>query len=931
MIRPLLGAVDVGFGLQQSAQAVAGAAQAVTSGDYSPKRVAEIVSAAAFGAVGLVGGSKVWTEAANKWYGPDLEARTAKKTQIIKGTDLTQIKESKEQRDPSLAISKFMTMPSQEADSKLRTWMYRKGPRNLASMVGIRRNQLGEISMDLQADRKELISKAKQETNYEAALLRKGIPEEDLKIKRMGYAIQGTLPEGEITPTMSEKLGVYRDHQRNQEARLRKHYGEEIPLQDAESYINQAWDMDDLRKQITERKGMPAEDVSVIRNKATRGILRDRNLTKRVIPSYKSGMEEGIEIDGENYKLKPRYDNIIDAMKARDAVLAEAIANKEQAAMVRSMGGLLTEKEAEDLDVKGFYKKAPEALTLAKATYVGHLQSGDPYFEKRPVWVHPDFEMLIKANFDKSYVADSRKLANAELARNAQKKFAMNFSLFHFGAISEQAQAANALSQSLLSTLQNTWFLNPENAKGWANSLWRISGKKGAPPFDPPSLRPNMQGTFMDMVEHGVNVMNDDHRHAAMDWLKNAVRANEAGENLFKSAGKMTVRKAAQLATAIDEPLWDFYHQGAQAATWLNLMGDEIEALKKRVGEDPSALQIKEAKRSLGGFINDAYGSIDFQDLLLSPRARYWVNMLLLAPSWTMSNLRTPLRSFENATGTRLASKWTAGAAISWFLGLQMMNYVSTKYYAMPDKNGKTGGHFTWDNPGPPLIVGGTILISNVNALKIAGGWNKDAQGRNTTERYYIQGKNFAEPFKLILDPPRYIGGKAGGLIDAVAVQATGHELGSGYGEIDLQHHPDFWDKTQLLQRIAALTGLVIPISIRPYVKAWEHRMNPTILPPTNVTPGPLGVLGLPVSQGATTGQLARAFKIAAEAGNHGVMQDLAVVARMNHIPWKNVMRMYHGEVNKERKERRLVERTTPPPAARNEGQASAQDFFGGR
>ena len=918
VVRPITSAIDVSFGLQQSAQAVVGVAQAVTSGDHSPKRVAEILSAAAFGAVGIAVGSKVWRGSAKEWYGPDLEARAQKKGQIIKGTDLTQIKEAKEQRDPSLAISKFMTMPSQEADSKLRTWMYRKGPRNIAAMLGVRRNQLGEISMDIQADRKELISTAKQETNYRAALLRKGIPAEDLSIEKMGYAIQNTLPESEVTPAMREKLGIYRDHQRNQEARLKKHYGEEIPLQDAESYINQAWDMNDLREQIAERKGTPNDDLSVVTNKATRGILRDRNLTKRVIPNYKSGMEDGIEIDGEVYKLKPRYDNIVDVMKARDAILSEAIANKEQADMVRSMGGLLNENEVEQLNLKGFYKKAPEALTLAKAVYGGRLASGDPYFEKRPVWVHPDFEMLIKANFDKSYTAGEPILANMELGRNAQKKFAFNFSLFHFGAISEQAQAANALIQNPLKTLQNTWFLNPENAKGWANALWRISGKKGSPPFDPPSLRPNTQGTFMDMVSHGVNVMNDDHRNAAMDWLKHAARANEAGEGLFKTASKMTVRKAAQLATAIDEPLWDFYHQGAQASTWLNLMEDELEALKKRVGHDPSALQITEAKRSLASFINNAYGSIDMQDLLMSPRARYWTNMLLLAPSWTMSNLRTPLQSFENATGTRLASKWAAGAALSWFISLQMLNFVSTKYYGMPDKNGKTGGHFTWDNPGPPLIAGGRVLIPNVNALKIAAGWNKDEQGRNTTERYYIQGKNFAEPFKLMLDPPRYIGGKAGGLIDAAAVQLTGHELGSGYEEIDLQHNPDFWSKKQVLQRIAALTGLVIPISIRPYVKAAEHRAFPTIVPPQNITPGPLGVLGLPVSQGATTGQLASAFKIAVEAGDHGVMQDLAVVARMNHIPWKDVMRLYHGEMNKERKQSRSVGRTTPPPEIRH-------------
>jgi hypothetical protein len=877
---PVAAAVDVGFGLQQGAQAITGGVQ-IAMGDHSPARVVETISAAAFGAAGVTAGKKVWGKTST--YGPDLTERTERKQQIIAETDLSKIKD-----DPNRAISKFLTMAPETRGEKIRAWIYQNGPRSVAAMANIRRTQLGEIAMDVQRDRLEYLKVAEQNRNYTAAQLRRIVPADELKIDKMGYAIQGSISESELSPAARKGLGIHREFQRNEVARLKEAHGEEIELQDADAYINQAWDMDDLARQVAGRKGRPVDQDWVTRS-ATRGILRDRNLTRRVIPDYRTGMEEGIEIDGENYKLKPRYDNIVDVMKARDEVLSNAIANKRLADVVRSMAGILSEDEAEQLGVRSFYKKAPEATALYKATYAGTTKAGEVIRERRPIYVHPDLEMLVKAVFDKPYTTGKPWLIRLERARSGQKRMAFNLSFFHPGAISEQAQAANVFAQSPLKTIGQFWFLNPEYRKGWANSLWRVAHKEGVPPYDPPALRPDMQGPFLEMVEHGVQLMTRGQREAVLGWIKDKSPEMAHG----------SLQKAAQIAHITEEPLWDFYNQSVQVATWNNLVDAELKALEKR-NPNPTALQIKEVKRTVADFINNAYGSINMEALLMDPRARYWTQMLVLAPSWTMSNLRTPLMIFENATGTRLASRWAMGAAFTWFLTLQTMNYAMTKWYNAPDKNGKTGGHFTWDNPGPPMTSLGQVgmrAVPNVNALRIYVGKNAESGA----EEYITLGKNFVEPAKLFIDPARYLGSKSGSIIEQAAVQATGYAPGTGYKEIDTSHGS--WNRKSLVQRIAALTGIYIPISLRPVLQSGEHALAPGIFPKPNLSASPLGY---PIGHGATKPQLVAALKLAMEAGDQEVIQQLAVVARMNNIPFKganSVWQQYRREETAERKQ----------------------------
>jgi len=265
-----------------------------------------------------------------------------------------------------------------------------------------------------------------------------------------------------------------------------------------------------------------------------------------------------------------------------------------------------------------------------------------------------------------------------------------------------------------------------------------------------------------------------------------------------------------------------------------------------------------------------------------------------------MSNLRTPLMIFENATGTRLASRWAMGAAFTWFLTLQTMNYAMTKWYNAPDKNGKTGGHFTWDNPGPPMTSLGQVgmrAVPNVNALRIYVGKNAESGA----EEYITLGKNFVEPAKLFIDPARYLGSKSGSIIEQAAVQATGYAPGTGYKEIDTSHGS--WNRKSLVQRIAALTGIYIPISLRPVLQSGEHALAPGIFPKPNLSASPLGY---PIGHGATKPQLVAALKLAMEAGDQEVIQQLAVVARMNNIPFKganSVWQQYRREETAERKQ----------------------------
>lgn len=881
--RPVGAAIDIAFGLQSSAHAASTAVGMVKDRNGSPERVIELITAATFGALGLKGGGKMWESGTSKYHGQPLEERLKLQADIKADTD------------PGKKISQLLSIKPKEAVEKFKAAAYKHpGLRDVATMVGIPKPRLGEVAVDIQRDRTKLLRLGKHQSDYDAFLLRRTVSDEgELAITKMGYAQQGDLPLDQLSPEGRQALSEFRRHQTEQVAKIKDFYGEKMPLQDAQEYITQMWDMNDLKRQIKERKGLTVSEEDLAPQVTERVVMKDRYFRQRKIPSYKVGMEEGIEYQGENYKLKPLFDNVVDVMKRRDEVLTRAIANQRQANVLREMGVILNEAEAKKLDVVGWYKKAPEATALARASYAGKLPEGDPYFEERPVYVHPDFEMLVNSSFGKSVKSGTLggTLVALDNARAVSKTAVLHLSLFHFRALSEGGVAEHALRANPIKTLQQVFVFNPEFWKSIKTGIWEIGGKENGG-YDPPKMRPENQGVVRDMLESGVNMISTDQENAVVGWMKNF------GKDL-PTAGRVAtkpLRMAGNLAHAFNKSLWDFFHQGHQITAWNTILADET----KRLGKSATDLQVKEVKQAMADHINNVYGSLNMEDLLMSPQSRYWANMLLLAPVWTASNLRTPLQAMEGEIGYRLANKWIAGAALSWFLSSQMLNYATTSWYNTPDKNGKRGGHFTWDNAGAPLDIHGQIVGDlSENALKIEVGYNRETGQM----RYISTGSAYTDVFKLFLDPIKFLGTKMGLIPRQLIVQLSGHEAGSGYEQINFKKDP--LSTERLLQMINAVSGMFLPIPVRAGAQAAGHVLAPTAISKPSFPMDEMQFAGFQTTSGLTVSKAARALRLAIDAHRADVVQAIMRAAVLNHIDPKKVEQQYRKDVATDKRAKR--------------------------
>ena len=893
---PIAAGIDVGLGMQQAAQVGVAGVRAYKEGNLSPERAAEMLSGTVGAVLGMKGGAKAWERSA-----PALRATPLEELRNIQQA-------ARAAESPAKKIDVLKQAVPQTRGERIRAAIYSKpGIRDIASILYVPKPKLAEVSADLVRDRVATLKVNKFESDYEAFQLRKLAPEEDLKIDKMGYVIQGDAPATTLSPGAREAVKSYREYQRKQADKLRTVYGDKIPLQDAGEYLSQQWDMPELARQIRERTGQTHFSTEDAQRIAGRTLMRDPHLRQRKIPGYKFGMEAGIEYNGETYKLKPLFDNIVDVMKSRDSFLGQAIANQRFANTLTDMGVLLSESDHNRMALG--WPKAIEATALAKAAYAGKLPTGETIWGKQPVRVHPDFEMAINSAFAQPY--RGWFAMTSEAVRALGKKTALTFSTFHPQALTEQALALYT-TRAPHKIPRQIAFLNPEYWRGARNGLWEVAGKRG--PSDPPVMKFDPETTKL-WLRRGLNLSSQDSEAAALKAL------SEWGENFGKSgkSATMPVRLAAKgVAKAshiFDRALWDFYFTDQLMNASETIMASEI----KKIGPNATPIQIEELGRSVADHVNNAFGAINFEQLMVHPRMRTALNWMMMAPAWTTSNLRTPLQVFESQAGTRLASKWALGAALSWFATTQVLNYALSGWYNMPDKDGKRGAHWSWDNPGAPLrIAGQRIEGLTENAPNVQAGYMRDPEtGAETTERYIVTGKGFRESMGWFSDPWQMAAKKMSIPIREGFVLFSGHEP-TGYEVFDPQ-------KVSLLRRISTLTGLFLPFGLRDIQQTLEHKLDPKEFKAPAGTTSPIG---LPTTRGITVSRAAAAYGMAKDEGAEDVANEVLRAAVLNNIDPKKVIRAYGAAKAQERRQIRGPRIQEAPPPARG---SDYDYFFGGR
>ena len=753
--------------------------------------------------------------------------------------------------------------------------------REPAKIINIPKPRMMQVSADVVFDGAAFLAKRSVDINRMLYDWQKVVPVEDRDVRKMGYVIQGsaTAEEVGLSPQARSMLPIIREWTKAQDELLYGTYGQDLPLQESDTYLTQAWKMQNADQ--------------ATRTRARRTLMNDPFLKKKTIDNYKFGIEE--------LHLEPRYNDIFDLLRLRADFASKAIANRRMAGWFRDLGAIITEAEhaklrpamkltktgeqgqtptgvpygSETNRAFADWQPATEAVALYRAAYTDKPM--EPGMKLAPVYVHPDFYDAVNAWFGKGF--DNPVFNTSEVVRALGKKTALTFSMFHHWALSEQAQAIYATRKNPITTLSKTFFFNPEFYRGVKSGIWEAVHRDGGAP---PAMRID-EKIVGDAVEHGLNLKSEETEH----FLYSKIQDMAMSHNLIQKAIGVTGKPVTAVLKGWDRALWDYYHQGMMLDCYEMLKSQEL----AKLGPDASPAKIKETKRAIAEHINNAFGSVNFTKMLLSPKIRQSLNWMFLAPAWTFSNIRVLTSGYETEAGVRLTNRYVAGAAASWFLTTQAMNMALSGWYNRDDK-GKPQPRLTYDNPGLPFTVAGQPVTGlNENSFNIYAGKNTDG-----SDRYILFGKGFREPFRWATDPMQMFWGKLSLPVRGALVQATGHTAGTGFEEIDSRASTS----EQLQQRASALTESVgLPFVARDIVKGTAHTLFPrAVSAPQSASQ----FMSLPTSKGASFMRAEKAYRDALDDGDGDRARDVRAVAAANNINWRQIVQTYKSDESKRRK-----------------------------
>ena len=755
------------------------------------------------------------------------------------------------------------------AEKKLYATPYVRGITNVL-LPRVKQPPLLDLAQTLVDERAGFIASEWNRVRRVADEIRRTVPEEEQNIRNLGYAMEGDLPESSLSAAGQQALVKLRELNREREERMRQTYGDDLRLLNTDSYIRHYWDFSGINEKA--KYGVAAR------------MMRDPSLRSRTIGTLKHGIE--------NEGLTPLYENVTDVVTRRHMEAVRSMANQEFANTLSDYGLIVSPDKARALGATQWHR-AVDAPALRKAAYSGTTPSGDAIFNYQAPLVHPDIEMAVNAIFKEPLRFPG--MGAMEQLRAFSKQMKVGYSLFHNNALSEVSQAEGAgLGKPLRALRALAWPFDPDFVKGVRNSIWEVRGKVA--PEAPPdvSLR----------------------REAIESWLKANMQfssseqeaaAVRAAMNLWKNKGPVLkalgapIRGLGNVQYVFNRALFDYYLPGQMLHSAEGIFAREM----NRLGPNPHPGQVFALRREIADHTNRAYGADNLERLLLSPRAKQALAFTFFAPMWTISNLRVLSKGFESTTGARITGRYAAGAALTYFLTAQLANYASTSWWNMEDKDGKKGGHWTWDNPGDPFKVAGSYVPGVTdNAANIAFGYNADG-----SQRYIRLGKAYREPFMWMVDPLKTFGGKMSMPLKQAIVQLSGHEPGTGFTAINPKLRPE----DQMQQRLAEVGELFTPFAAQTGVEWAEHKLSPTVFRERGSSSQ---MFGLPARKGTTFEASVVDLREAIESNRMDLAQQILGNAALNKISPKSVIREVSSRIRSETRTSVGLPKTHPPPVA---------------
>ncbi len=242
------------------------------------------------------------------------------------------------------------------------------------------------------------------------------------------------------------------------------------------------------------------------------------------------------------------------------------------------------------------------------------------------VKVHPEVAPFVKAMVEKPLGGGF--VRGIEGVNAWAKKSMLSLSLFHHIALTE---SSNAVLARLTNPVRGIVMIGEVDPTTNKRRMFQRPHAVGVRLLNDPAI-----------AEDGINaglkvgaVETDAHRirtERHLDWL------TEKAKNV-PVLGK-ALRAIRGGDRAWNRALWDRYHNGLKMFSWYDITQKAITDAAKK-GVDLTEEQIQVIKEDVASFINDAYGGQEWMNTMFrNPKAQQVMQMALLAPDWTLSNLK---------------------------------------------------------------------------------------------------------------------------------------------------------------------------------------------------------------------------------------------------------------------------------------------------
>lgn len=196
--------------------------------------------------------------------------------------------------------------------------------------------------------------------------------------------------------------------------------------------------------------------------------------------------------------------------------------------------------------------------------------------------------------------------------------------------------------------------------------------------------------------------------------------------------------------------LWDNFHTPVKLISYQDNLKKMI---KLNPNADPSQLAA-----DVASFVNDAFGGQNWERLFVHPKFKQVMHWALLAPDWTISNLRI---AGIGTTGLKGAVRGVIGKGRNpkeQLVGSYWRTALPVYYATINLLNRANSGHWIWENPPGERLA---IQLSE-----------KDDKGRL---QFIKLGKQFREPLRWLTEPDKIFGSKLSPGIQIVVEQFTAH------------------------------------------------------------------------------------------------------------------------------------------------------------